>query len=54
MVYEPAHRGFGSELIELLTRQLGGEVGFEWRAQGLLCEFHLPASTLAPTQAAAE
>jgi two-component sensor histidine kinase len=53
-VREPARTGFGSELIELLTRQLGGEVAFDWRAQGLLCEFHLPASTLAPVQAAAE
>ena len=53
-VRKPSRQGFGSELIEVLTRQLGGETNFEWRAEGLVCELNIPASTLESVQAAAE
>jgi two-component sensor histidine kinase len=53
-VRKPSRQGFGSELIELLTRQLGGETNFHWRPQGLVCELNIPASTLEPVQAAAQ
>jgi len=53
-VRRPSRQGFGSELIELLTRQLGGETNFHWRPQGLVCELNIPASTLEPVQAAAQ
>jgi two-component sensor histidine kinase len=53
-VRKPLRRCFGSELIEVLTRQLDGETSFDWRAEGLRCEFRLPASALAPISAAAE
>jgi PAS domain S-box-containing protein len=51
---KPSREGFGSELIELLTRQLGGVTKLDWRAQGLVCEFSIPASTLEPIRAAAQ
>jgi PAS domain S-box-containing protein len=53
-VRKPSRQGFGSELIEILTRQLGGETSFEWRAQGLICELNVPASTFESAQAAAQ
>jgi len=53
-VRKPSRQGFGSELIEVLTRQLGGETSFEWRAQGLVCELNMPASTFESVQAAAQ
>jgi two-component sensor histidine kinase len=33
-VRKPSRQGFGSELIDVLTRQLGGEANFEWRVEG--------------------
>jgi PAS domain S-box-containing protein len=53
-VRKPSRQGFGSELIEVLTRQLGGETSFEWCAQGLVCELNLPATTFESVQAAAQ
>ena len=37
-VEAPAGQGFGSRLLERLTRQLGGEIRREWRPQGLRVE----------------
>jgi PAS domain S-box-containing protein len=53
-VRKPSHQGFGSELIELLTRQLGGETNLDWRPEGLVCVLNIPASTLGSVQAAAQ
>ena len=53
-VRKPSRQGFGSELIELLTQQLGGETKFDWRAEGLVCELNIPASTLESVRAAAQ
>jgi PAS domain S-box-containing protein len=45
-VKPPAHRGFGTRVIERIIRdQLRGDVRFEWRAEGLVCEIDLPGST---------
>ncbi len=41
----PPHRGFGSTLIDAtVTRQLGGRLALEWRAEGLLWQAWLPLS----------
>jgi len=53
-VRKPSRHGFGSELIEILSTQLGGETNLDWRAQGLVCEFNMPASTLDSVCAAAQ
>jgi PAS domain S-box-containing protein len=53
-VRKPSRQGFGSELIDVLTRQLGGEANFEWRVEGLVCRLDIPASTLWRIQAAAQ
>jgi PAS domain S-box-containing protein len=38
----PTHRGFGTGIIEkIIGGQLGSEVRFDWRAQGLTCEIAL-------------
>jgi PAS domain S-box-containing protein len=38
-VAPPAHRGFGTRVIErLISGQLKGEMRFDWRAEGLACE----------------
>lgn len=42
-VRQPAHRGFGMGVIErTIGQQIGGEVRFDWRPEGLVCEFRLP------------
>ena len=42
-VTAPAHRGFGSRLIELgLAGELGGEVRFDFPAEGAACHIDLP------------
>jgi hypothetical protein len=41
-------------LIEILARQLDGELRFDWRPDGLVCEVRLPPATLASIPAAAE
>jgi two-component sensor histidine kinase len=39
----PTHRGFGTRIMEkIIGGQLGGQVRFDWREQGLICEFVLP------------
>lgn len=38
----PTHRGFGTRITENMISQLKGEVRFEWRDRGLLCEIALP------------
>jgi two-component sensor histidine kinase len=38
----PSRQGFGSRLIAQLARQLGGEVAYDWRPQGLCAELKLP------------
>jgi two-component sensor histidine kinase len=40
-VMPPAHRGFGTRVIESMIGQLGGEVRFDWRDHGLTCEIAL-------------
>ena len=43
-VTPPTHRGFGTRIMEnILGGQLGGEVRFDWRDQGLACEITLVA-----------
>jgi PAS domain S-box-containing protein len=43
-VTPPTHRGFGTRIMEnILGGQLGGEVRFDWRCQGLACEIMLVA-----------
>jgi PAS domain S-box-containing protein len=37
-VPEPTRQGFGSRLIAQLARQLGGEVAYQWRPEGLRAE----------------
>lgn len=40
-VVKPTHRGFGSRVIEEMIRQLNGEIRFDWRGEGLVCEIRL-------------
>jgi len=44
-VHKPRRRGFGSRIIEQMIAQLNGALGFDWRADGLVCqiEFDLPS-----------
>jgi two-component sensor histidine kinase len=40
------HRGFGSRVMENMIRnQLKGELRFDWRTEGLVCEISLPADS---------
>jgi PAS domain S-box-containing protein len=42
-VTPPTHRGFGTRVVEnIIAGQLKGEVRFDWRNQGLVCEIALP------------
>lgn len=44
----PTHRGTGTTVIAAaIERQLGGELGFDWRPRGVLISMILPASALA-------
>lgn len=46
-VKTPSRRGFGTGVIVGMIRdQLDGEVRFEWRKEGLVCEIDLPADQL--------
>lgn len=38
----PTHIGFGTRVIDSMTRQLNGTVNFEWRPEGLACKITLP------------
>jgi PAS domain S-box-containing protein len=43
VVAPPTHRGFGTRILEkVIGGQLGGQVRFDWRDQGLICEIALP------------
>jgi two-component sensor histidine kinase len=42
-VAQPARRGFGTGVVERMIRhQLGGEVAFDWRPEGVVCEINVP------------
>ncbi len=41
-VTAPSRRGFGSALIEVLVRNLGGTIDKDWRLEGLVCTMRLP------------
>jgi two-component sensor histidine kinase len=41
-VQAPTREGFGSRLISQLTRQLGGDIAYAWRPEGLRAELTLP------------
>jgi PAS domain S-box-containing protein len=43
-VRKPTRKGFGSRIIERMIDQLNGKIGFDWRADGLVCRitFDLP------------
>jgi PAS domain S-box-containing protein len=43
-VTPPTHRGFGTRILENMIGQLKGEVRFDWRDQGLMCEISLPVA----------
>ncbi|MEN0075616.1 MAG: PAS domain S-box protein [Paracraurococcus sp.] len=46
-VVAPDRRGFGSRLVTTLVgQQLGGEIVFDWRPDGLRCRITLPARRL--------
>lgn len=46
-VREPTHFGFGTRVITgTIQKQLGGEVEFVWRPEGLRCRFTLPAAAI--------
>jgi PAS domain S-box-containing protein len=39
----PTRRGFGTRVMEGMTRQTKGDMRFDWRAEGLACEIAIPA-----------
>jgi PAS domain S-box-containing protein len=43
-VRRPKRFGFGSRLLEASTRDLGGDIHFEWRKAGLICEMTIDTS----------
>lgn len=40
-VPKPSRQGFGSRLIAQLTRQIGGDIVYDWRPKGLRAELKL-------------
>jgi PAS domain S-box-containing protein len=42
-VQPPKRKGFGSRVIERMTKQLKGKADFDWRPEGLVCEIALRA-----------
>jgi PAS domain S-box-containing protein len=38
----PTHRGSGTRIMESMIGQLGGEIRFDWRDQGLICQIDFP------------
>lgn len=44
-VCPPSREGFGSRLIRQLARQLGGEVAFDWRPEGLAARMNVSLLT---------
>ena len=43
LVKPPTRQGFGTRMLEGMIRQLKGEMRFEWRAEGFVCEISIPA-----------
>ena len=41
-VKQPERRGFGSRLMDGMLRGQSGEIRFDWRAEGLICEMTIP------------
>jgi PAS domain S-box-containing protein len=42
-IIPPTYQGFGTRVMEsMITGQLGGQIRFAWRAQGLACEITVP------------
>jgi two-component sensor histidine kinase len=39
---EPTRKGLGGRIIEQMIVQQKGEVRFDWREDGLVCEITLP------------
>jgi PAS domain S-box-containing protein len=44
LVSPPTREGFGTRVIENMIKQLRGEMRFEWKPQGLVCEIIIPAA----------
>ena len=40
-VRPPTRQGFGTRIIKLMSTQLKGDARFDWRPEGLICEFSL-------------
>jgi two-component sensor histidine kinase len=41
-VKKPKHSGFGTRVMKAMMQQSDGEISFDWRADGLVCELRLP------------
>ena len=41
-VAPPTRRGFGTRVMENMIQQLNGDMRFDWRREGLLCEIAVP------------
>jgi PAS domain S-box-containing protein len=41
-VKQPERRGFGSRVMDAMVRNQSGEIRFDWRAEGLVCEMTIP------------
>lgn len=53
-VSEPNKKGFGSRMIRsAFAQSVGGDAVWHYRAQGVECEIHIPATALAPSGSAA-
>jgi two-component sensor histidine kinase len=49
VVREPTTRGFGTRgILAGIEAQLGGQVSFNWRAEGLICRLEVPVSERVP------
>jgi PAS domain S-box-containing protein len=44
-VREPTRQGFGTKLIDLMARQLGGKASLTFEAEGLLCHLEFPLNS---------
>jgi two-component sensor histidine kinase len=42
----PKTQGFGGKLVQHSVRQLGGELSYDWRAEGVRANFGLPLDRL--------
>jgi two-component sensor histidine kinase len=49
VVREPTTRGFGTRgILAGIEAQLGGQVSFDWRAEGLVCRLEVPVTERGP------